>query len=115
MLFRSPNQYAFDAQLSTGDFYVYPRMLNMDEIIELYFHRPFEDFDASGDTPDFPQEHYLPLMLELAALLGPKAGVPIDERKALREEAEYYHQLALQMGTPEESVSFQFDVLAGSK
>lgn len=111
----SPNQYAFDPQLSTGDYYIYPRMLNQDEIIEIIFHRPFEDFDASGDNPDFPQEHYLPFMLELAALLGPKAGVPIEERKALREEAEYYHQLALSNGTPEESMSLQFDVMQGSR
>lgn len=111
----SPNQYAYDPQLATGDYYIYPRMLNQDEIIEIIFHRPFEDFDASGDTPDFPQEHYLAFMLELAALLGPKAGIPPEERKALREEAAYYHDLALSNGTPEESIKFQFDVLSGSK
>lgn len=100
----SPNSYAFDPQLTTGDYYIYPRMATTDEILEIVFHRTFEDFDATGDTPDFPQEWYLALMTELAAILGPKFGVPPEERKALREEAEYYHQLALSTGTPEESI-----------
>lgn len=103
----TPNSYAFDPQLATGDFYIYPRQQTRDEIIEIVFHRSFEDFDAAGDTPDFPQEWYLCLMMELAAVLGPKFGVPPEERAALRKESEYYHELALSYGTPEESIKFQ--------
>ncbi len=67
----------------TGSLFVYPRFLSGDRLIQIRFHRPYEDFDASTDEPDFPQEWYLPLMLELAALYGPKAGVTKEERSAL--------------------------------
>ncbi len=103
----TPNQYMVDVQLSTTDFYIYPRMATTDEIFSITFHRPFEDFDASSDTPDFPQEWYLALMLELAVLLGPKAGLSIEERKSNIMLSQYYTGLALSNGTPEQSFYIQ--------
>lgn len=80
---------------TNGQIFVYPRFSNGKYIIEFTYHRPFQDFDASGDEPDFPQAFYLPLMLELAAHMGPEAGVPPQERAALLKEALTYWELAL--------------------
>ena len=80
---------------TNGQIFVYPRFSNGDHIIEFTYHRPFQDFDAAGDEPDFPQAFYLPLMLELAAHMGPEAGVPPQERAALLKEALTYWELAL--------------------
>ncbi len=88
-----------------GTFYIYPRFSGGDHVIEFTYQRPFQDFDASTDNPDFPQEFYLPLMLELAALLGPKFGVPRDERRALFAEAKMYRDEALTTVAPEGSLS----------
>lgn len=111
----TPNLIYYDAGLGSatadptssttwyGTFYVHPRFENGDYVIEFTYHRPFQDFDASTDNPDFPQEFYLPLMLELAALLGPKHGVPPDERRALFQEAKMYRDEALATVTPEGS------------
>lgn len=103
----TPNQYMVDVQLSTTDFYIYPRMATTDEIFSITYHRPFEDFDASTDTPDFPQEWYLALMMELAVLLGPKAGLSIEERNSNEKLWQYYLMLALSNGTPEQSFYIQ--------
>lgn len=106
----TPNQAYYDPQLDNGVFYVYPRFQGGDTVIEVTFHRPFEDFVASTDTPDFPQEWYLPLFKELSALLGPKYGVTIDERRNLFAEAKMYRDLALENGTPQESIFLEPNV-----
>lgn len=85
-----------DTALNTnGQIFVFPRFSDGDYVIEFTYQRPFADFDAAGDNPDFPQTFYLPLMLELAALLGPRSGVPPEERKALFAEAKMYREEAL--------------------
>lgn len=103
----TPNQFYYDPALDNGNIYVYPRFSDGDDVIEFTYHRPFQDFDASTDTPDFPQEFYLPLMIGLAALLGPKFGVSIEERSALTKEAEYYLIQALETVVPEGSMLIQ--------
>lgn len=114
-----PNQLYYEPSLGTntadpataaswyGTLYFYPRFNSGEYVIEFTYHRPFQDFDAAGDHPDFPQEFYLPLMLELAAILGPKAGVPIEERRALFAEAQLYREEALYTVVPETSLFIQ--------
>lgn len=111
-----PNQIYYDASLGSltadptssttwyGSIYFFPRFSTGQYVIEFTYHRPFEDFDAAGDSIDFPQEFYLPLMLELAAILGPKAQIPIEERRALFQEAATYRMEALQTIAPEGSI-----------
>ena len=67
--------------LDDGNIFFWPRFSGGNNIVEFTYQRPFQDFDATGDNPDFPPQFYLPLMLELAALLGPKFGVPRDVNK----------------------------------
>lgn len=97
-----------DTALETnGQIFVWPRFFGGDYVVEFTYQRPFQDFDASSDNPDFPQAFHLPLMLELAALLGPKFGVPMDERKALHSEAAMYREQALTTIAPQGSLSIQ--------
>ena len=90
--------------LDNGQVFFYPRFGNGDYVVEFTYHRPFQDFDAATENPDFPQTFFLPLMLELAALLGPKFGVPIEERQALHQEAAMYREVALSSVYPEGSL-----------
>lgn len=98
----------YDPQL-TGVVYFWPRFTGGDEIIEFTYHRPFEDFDATGDEPDFPQHWYLALMLELAWLLSPKAGVPPEDRQAAFKEAQFYIEYARQCDYENASLYFGVD------
>lgn len=104
-----PNQIYYDPQLGDGVAHIHPRFSTGTYIIEIRFHRPFEDFDAASDTPDFPQEYQLPLMLSLAWLLAPKNGVSLDERKILLAEAISMWDIALSNGGEEGSLMLQPD------
>lgn len=79
-----------------GTFYVHPRFENGDYVIEFTYLEPMQDLDATGDHPYIPQEFYMPVWLELAALLAPRYGVSIEERRSLFSEAEKYRMAALE-------------------
>lgn len=101
-----PNQFYYDPGLDSGTFHIYPRFNGGDNIIQFTYHRPFQDFDATSDNPDCPQAFYLALTIGLSALLGPKAGVPPEERAAIMKEAMFYKEQALTTVAPEGSVYF---------
>jgi len=104
----SPSQYYYDPQLvTTPSIYFYPRFSGGQVLFYFTYVRPFEDFDASTDTPDFPQAFYLALMTELAAMLGPKFGVGIRERTLLMQEANMHFERALSSTYPEGSIFLQ--------
>ena len=90
-----------------GTFHFWPRFDGGDHVIEFSYQRPAQDFDATGDHPDFPQEFYLPIVLELAALLGPRYGIEPTERARLFSEAAMYLELALTTITLEGSLKLQ--------
>lgn len=109
-----PNQIYYTIEPSSltaletnGKIFVFPRHIDGEHIIEFTYHRPYQDFDAAGDNPDFPQAFHLGLMLELASLIGPKFGVSIEERAALRNEATFYREEALKTVYPEGSLRLE--------
>jgi hypothetical protein len=105
----TPNQVYYDPALTAPTLWVYPRFSYGYQVMEFTYHRPFEDFDSSTDTPDFPQEWYLALMFELASLFAGKYGIAFEERKMLAAEATKYIDLALSNGYPEGSIYLQPD------
>lgn len=100
-----PVMISYDPYLDNGRAYIYPRFANGDVVIKIVFQRPYEDFDASGDTPDFPSEWYLALMYGLAVVLAPVYGMPVQDRTLLKQEAHMVFTEALS-NEPEEG-SFQ--------
>jgi hypothetical protein len=76
----TPNLLAYEPLLDNGRVYIQPRIAGGETIIKIVFQRPFEDFDAANDTPDFPQEWYLALMLGLASLCAGAGGIPAQDR-----------------------------------
>ncbi len=100
-----PNQIYYDTGVyGTGTVYLYPQFQSGVYVTQLTYQKPYDDFDTSTDNPDFPQEWYLPLTYELAAVLGARYGVPIQERKMLMAEASMYRELALSNGGEEGSL-----------
>ncbi len=112
----TPNSIWYDlaststTNLDNGQIFIYPRFFTGDKVIEFSYQRPFQDFDASTDHPDFPAAFYLPLMLELAALLGPKFGLAVEERAELRAVAKMYRDEALSTVISEGSIQFEKDM-----
>jgi len=80
-----------------------------DNTIVIHYQRPFEDFDAALDTPDFPQEWYDAITYGLATRLAPEYGLDISSRKTLWQEMSIIRQEALNFGLEEGSLYFQRD------
>jgi len=90
----STNQIYYDPQVGTGKLFVWPETDSVDKYLTLWVQRTLEDFDAANDDADFPQEWYLTLSFNLAALSCTKYGVPRFERSYIREMAMMYLDLA---------------------
>ena len=77
--------------------------------VELTYQRPFEDFDAATDDPDFPSYWTRALIWGLAGELTEEYGVPINDASKIEKKAEAAKQLALSYGTEEGSIRFMPD------
>jgi len=105
----NPIQIYYDPQVSYGDLYVFPVPSTVEQAantITLVYQRPFEDFDASTDTPDFPQEWYDAIAYGLATRLAPEYGVDATARKLLWQEMTVIKNDALNFGLEEGSLYF---------
>jgi hypothetical protein len=111
----TPIQCYYDPRLSSGDLHLFPipdTTAASNYTVTFIYQRPFEDFVASTDNPDFPQEWLEALKYGLAVRLAPEYGLPIEQRQALRAEAKEIKDVALGMGTEEGSLYFQRDFRA---
>jgi hypothetical protein len=106
----NPIQIYYEPLRDYGVLHVFPTPSSTDasnQVIHIVHQRPFEDFNASTDTPDFPQEWYDAVVYGLAVRLAPEYGVPIDQRQVLGREAADIKMAALSFGTEEGSLFFQ--------
>jgi hypothetical protein len=69
--------------------------------------KPFADFDAADDVPDFPQYWYNALKWGLADQLAYEYGVGLAERSMISKKADKHKDKALEGGTEEGSLFFQ--------
>ena len=105
-----PIQIYYEPQLDQGSLSLFPTPTTIDEtgsVIYITYQRPFEDFNASTDVPDFPQEWYDAVVYGLAVRLAPEYGLPIDQRRVLSQEALDIKLIAMSFGTEEGSLFFQ--------
>lgn len=78
-------------------------------VIYFVYQRPFDQFDNTTDTPDFPQVWLEPLIYSLAHRLAPEFGLPLAEQDKLNEMASSLITNALSFGTEEGSFFIQPD------
>ena len=88
------NQFYYDPQVSAGQLFVWPTTDDEKNYIVMFVQRTLDDLDAGTDNPDFPQEWYLPLALNLAVLLATKFGVPATEYREIASQAQGYYEMA---------------------
>ena len=99
-------QVAFIPTLTTSELYVWPQTQDVSDVIEFWYHRPFEDFDASSDEPDFPQEWYFALGYNLALHLGVSYGTPAEMLKNIAAIAVVEKDNAMTFDAEQSSVFF---------
>lgn len=81
----TPNQLFYDPQLGQGLIHVWQVPVTATEsLIKFTWHRPIQDFNASSNTPDLPQEWIMPLYYNLANYMLPQYAV--SDRRARQIE-----------------------------
>lgn len=81
-------QFYYDPQLATTEMYLFPAPDRIEATANLTVKMPVDDFDATTDTPDFPQEWYEALAHGLAWRIAPTVGMPLNERIFLKGVAD---------------------------
>jgi hypothetical protein len=108
----SPTVLYYDPQggaTATGTIHLWPKpdaTAIANKTVYIRYQRPYEDFDASADEPDFPQQWYLPVLWYLSWMLAPSYGIPLEERTVWLREAHRMKEEALEAGMEEGSVYF---------
>jgi hypothetical protein len=98
---------------SKGTIYLWPipdATAAAEYTLQFLYQRPLEDFDATSDSIDMPQEWFNWLRLELAKTISPEYGMPVIEYDRLVKETEIALELAKSWDTEFESVYFQPDL-----
>lgn len=97
--------------LTDGELYVWPQGDDVNTVIRFWYHRPFEDFDAASDTPDFPQEWYLTLVYILAAVLCDTYSVTAQKASRITKRAKEYLMEVCDWDQEDASLFFEPDSL----
>lgn len=108
-----PVNYSYQPKINIGVLSVWPLPDTVSVStysLKITYQRPFEGFTAASETPDFPQEWQNALIYNLAVSLAPEFGVPLEDRKVLKDEAKQHLETALQSGVEEASMYFQREV-----
>jgi hypothetical protein len=84
----TPTRYLYESSLTDGSIYLDCAPSDTSSVVYITYLSPPEDFDASTDNPDFPQEWYRPLSWQLTMELAPSYGRTVtQEMKLARDEA----------------------------
>lgn len=105
----NPIQIYYDPRRDNGEMHVFPVPTTVEQAANTLHYVcqiPFEDFNASTDAPDFPQEWYDAVTYGLATRLAPEYGLDIPSRKTLWQEMTIIKQDALNFGLEEGSLYF---------
>lgn len=86
-----------------------PSATETTDIVRIFYQRPLEDFDASTDNPDVPQEMLRALKYNLAAELAFEYGVSATDRDALENKAAKLQAEAFAFNSEDTSYYFQVD------
>lgn len=108
----NPIQCWYDPRLDYGVLTVFPvpnTTTATNNSVHIVYQRSFEDFTASGDNPDFPQEWLECLKYGLAVRLAPEYGIDSESRKFLSQEYSAVKAAALSFGSEEGSLYFGVD------
>lgn len=87
--FGDPIKLFFDHKLSNPTIFLYPQVEDYDDVILVYQKiMRVEDFDASGNTPDFPVDWIDHIELKLTHRMSQFYHLPISEQREFKTEAQ---------------------------
>jgi hypothetical protein len=74
----SPIILYYSPQLTQGQVFLWPTPSDVNSRVEITYLRQIQDFDASGDNPDFPQEWLEAITYNLAVRIAPAYGINLS-------------------------------------
>lgn len=78
-----PSQLYYDNQTNTGNVYLYPGFLQVNQVLYIEIQKPIDDFTTSTDDFDLPQEWGNVLKYKLALMLAPEYEVSSEKFKQI--------------------------------
>jgi len=86
---------AFDPIFNSPEITVWPIPDNSTDVLHFLQVRRLQDFDATGDKPDFPARWISALTWSLASELAPEYGLPLELRQDLTGRGAAYLEMAI--------------------
>lgn len=106
----TPVNYYYDPQLDNGVLNIWPAPTSnfaSNYTIEILYQAPIEDVDAATNNFDFPSEWLEAITYGLAIRIAPQHGLPMQERYALKKEAQEALDLVLEWDQEDGSILIQ--------
>ena len=75
--------------------------------VTIVYQVPYDYFNASTDTMDFPEEWYNAIVYKTAVLIAPEWGIPLPDRQLLIKEMQMYVDSAATVSQEDGSIYFQ--------
>lgn len=103
----------YDKQLVNGILKVWPTPDNATDVLQFWYERMLEDFDAASNNPDFAIEWAEALILGLAYKMSPSyvGTVDMNERMVLKAAADEALAIAMNYDRENTSIFFQPDMV----
>ena len=112
------NEIYYDKQRDFGEIYVWPSPINSNRQLKITVQKPFEIFDSAADEADFPPEWSDALTFQLAIRMAPEYGFPLQDRQALKMQADEILAQMLNYDREDQSIyiapNFDGDSYSGS-
>lgn len=96
---------------ANGLFYAWQSPSDVNDAVKFTYLRPIQDFAASGNTPDLPEEWTQALIFNLALVMAPEYDVPVARFEMIGKMALKYLADVQWWEREDETVSFVPDFL----
>jgi hypothetical protein len=90
--------------LTNGLLTIWPRFIDGADYLEFRIEHPFDDMTTGTDNLAVPVSFSLPIIYQLAVVLGPEYSIPKDDWMLLKKEAMEYTAKALAYYSETESL-----------
>lgn len=105
----TPVSFYYSPQLDDGRFYIWQTANNVNQYLKFTFQRTIENFDVSTNNPDFPIEWALPLIWNVAAMIGYEYDTPLQKMQMIEAKAGLMQEQILGFDEEVTSLSIQPD------
>lgn len=114
----TPVHYTYQPKIQDGTLTIWPQpdtgsITNYSLVV--VYQKEFDGFFTSTETPDFPSYWIQPIIYQLAVVLAPEYGLPLQDRQQLMKEAQMYKDMASGYSDEDGSLYFAPDAMSYGK